>query len=86
MPEVRDQTLSGDLQVEGQNYINCQFSGARLIYRGGTPPGFANCAFDDSNFVFEGAAGQTLNFLRIMAPKATNMREVVLGLIPELRD
>lgn len=85
MAEVRDQTLSGDLDIDGQIYIGCTFQDARLVYEGGVPPGFDNCRFHDSNFVFQGAAGHTLNFLRAMAPRATNMREVVLGLIPELQ-
>lgn len=86
MAEVRDQTLSGDQFVDNHLYVGCTFRNARLIYEGGVPPGFDNCAFQESHFVFQGSAGYTLSFLRQMAPRATNMREVVLGLIPELND
>lgn len=86
MAEVRDQTLSGDQQIDAQVYINCQFEKARLIYEGGVPPGFNNCGFNETNFVFQGPAGYTLSFLRAMAPRATNMRGIVMGLLPELGD
>jgi hypothetical protein len=84
MAEIRDQTLSGVQTLDGNTYINCQFKNARLIYLGGIPPGFGNCAFEDSEFMFDGAAGRTLGFLRAMAPATTNMRHIVLGLLPEL--
>ncbi len=86
MAEVRDQTLSGDQQVDNHVYINCEFLNARLIYEGGVPPGFNNCSFDNANFVFQGPAGYTLSFLRAMSPKETNMRGIVQGLLPELGD
>lgn len=84
MAEIRNQTLSGDMFVDGNTYFDCLFNGARLIYEGGVPPGFSNCTFTDSNFAFQEAAGRTLAFLRAMSPVATNMRPVVLGLLPEL--
>ena len=84
MAEIRDQILTGDLMVDGQVYVSCTFREARLIYEGGVPPGFDNCAFETAHFVFQGPAGNTLNFLRGMAPARTHMRQVVLGLIPEL--
>jgi len=86
MAEVRDQTLSGDHQIDNHVYINCHFLNARMIYEGGIPPGFDNCQFDASNFVFQGPAGYTLSFLRAMAPRTTNMRGIVLDLLPELKD
>lgn len=84
MAEIRNQTLSGDQLVDGNTYIDCVFNDARLIYEGGVPPGFSNSTFTESNFVFQEAAGRTLAFLRAMAPARTNMRPVVLGLLPEL--
>lgn len=36
--EVRDQTLSGDLQVAGQTSFNCQFSDASLNFLRTTSP------------------------------------------------
>ncbi len=85
MAEIKDKTLDGEIALDGQVFRNCQFRNARLVFSGGTPPGFANCTFDNTEFVFDGAAGNTLQFLKAMAPATTNMRQIVLGLMPELR-
>jgi hypothetical protein len=86
MAEIRNQTLSGDQLIDGNTYIDCTFDGARLIYEGGLPPGFLNTSFQNSNFRFQGAAGNTLTFLKAMAPARTGMRHMVQGLLPELYD
>ena len=86
MADIRNQTLSGDQIVDDNVYIDCTFENARLIYEGGVPPGFDNCAFKASHFRFQGPAGYTLSILKTMAPARTGMREMVLGLLPELRE
>lgn len=84
MTQTRDQVLSGEVEIDGATFVNCEFKNARLVFRGGTPPNFNNCRFTQSNFAFYDSAANTLNLLRAMAPQETNMRSVVLGLIPEL--
>ena len=84
MTQTRDQVLNGEVEIDGATFVNCEFKNARLIYRGGTPPNFNNCRFTQSNFAFFDSAANTLDFLRAMAPKETNMRGVVAGLMPEL--
>lgn len=86
MAEIRNQVVTGEQSIDGHLFIDCKFENARLIYQGGPPPGFTNCTFDETNFAFDGAAGRTLSFLKAMAPARTNMREIVLGLLPELKD
>lgn len=86
MAETRNQTLSGEIALDGETYVDVLFKDARLIYRGGVPPRFQNCAFDESSFSFMDSAAHTLNFLRAMSPASSNMRAVVLGLMPELND
>lgn len=86
MAEYRDQTLSGEIALDGNSFINIEFNDAELIYRGGTPPAFDNCRFNRATFNFRDQGGNTLAFLNAMAPATTNMREVVLGLIPALKD
>lgn len=86
MAETTNQTLKGVIKLDGATYRDCEFVDAQLTYEGGTPPNFINCRFTNSNFSFVGSAGNTVNFLRAMAPRASNMREVVLGLMPELKD
>lgn len=84
MAERRDETIRGNVELDETVFVNCAFKDALLVYRGGTPPSFGNCTFTGSRFVFDGAAGNTLNFLRGMAQPQSNMRPVVLGLMPEL--
>jgi hypothetical protein len=83
MSEITSQIVSGEVKLDGKSFKDCEFRNARLIYEGGPPPQFANCRFTDSRFTFQEQAGNTLLFLRAMLPEATNMREVVLGLMPE---
>jgi hypothetical protein len=83
--ETKNQTLKGPVRLDGNTFRDCEFVDARLIYEGGAPPNFINCRFTNSNFAFQEAAGNTVNFLRAMAQPQSNMREVVFGLMPELR-
>ncbi len=83
--EFKDQTLTGEVTLDGNVFINVNFKDAELNYSGGVPPGFDNCRFTNATFSVGGAAGNTLAFLRSMAPASTNMRFVVLGLLPELQ-
>lgn len=85
MAEFKDQTLTGDVALDGNIFRNIQFKEAVLNYAGGQPPRFDNCAFDTTSFSFRDSAASTLHFLRAMAPESTNMRSVVLGLLPELQ-
>lgn len=83
--EFKDQILTGEVTLDGGVFINIDFKDAELNYSGGVPPGFDNCRFTNATFSVDGAAGNTLAFLRSMAPASTNMRFVVLGLLPELQ-
>ncbi len=85
MAETKNQTLKGMVRLDGATFRDCEFVDARLIFEGGLPPNFINCRFTNSHFAFQEAAGNTVNFLRAMAPPQSNMREVVFGLMPELR-
>lgn len=85
MAAHKDTTLSGPINIDDSTFLNVKFENAQLIYSGGTPPGFENCAFNGVTFELKGPAHQTLNFLRSMAPESTRMREVLYGLIPELK-
>lgn len=84
MAEFKDQTLTGDVALDGAAFVNIHFKNAVLNYAGGQPPRFDNCAFDTTSFTFRDSAANTLQFLRAMAPESTNMRSVVFGLMPEL--
>ena len=86
MAEIKDQTLTGRVDLDDNSYVNVVFDGAKLFYEGGKAPTFQNVTFNEGcSFTFQEQAGNTLAFLRSMAPASTNMRFVVQGLIPELQ-
>src|SRR4051812_7917464 len=71
MADVKDKTFGAadEVRIDGNSYTSCTFkAGCSLIYAGGPEPiGFKDCDFSgDVCWVFEGAASQTLNFLRGM--------------------
>jgi hypothetical protein len=52
--------------VDGESFSNCEFTACRLVYSGGPPPELDNCRFTDSEWRFEGAAAQTLAYLKLI--------------------
>jgi hypothetical protein len=84
MAETRNQKIQGRVKLDGKTFTDCEFVDAQLLYEGGLPPNFINCRFDNSNFMFDKEAGNTVQFLRAMANPQSNMRSIVIGLIPEL--
>ncbi len=84
MAETKNQTVKGRVKLDGKTFTDCEFVDAQLVYDGGVAPNFINCRFNNSNFMFDKEAGNTVNFLRAMAHPGSNMRQVVLGLMPEL--
>ena len=85
MAEFKDQTLTGAVTLDDNDFINIDFTDALLNYDGGVPPPFGNCRFNNASFNLGGGGGNRTTLLAMMAPAATNMRPVVLGLIPELQ-
>lgn len=85
LADFKNQTLGGDIALDGNTYVDIVFDGARLVYEGGGIPVFQNCTFmDGCSFTFQEQAGNTLAFIRSMSHPTTNMRFIVEGLIPEL--
>lgn len=46
--------------LDGESFSDCEFRECRLIYRGGEPPVFRDCRFDDCEWKFDDAAARTL--------------------------
>ena len=51
------------VELDGNAYDHCDFKHCILVYRGGSPPRFAQCSFLQYSFQFEDAAGNTLSFM-----------------------
>lgn len=82
--EIADQTLFDRVEVDGAVFRQVIFDGAELVYRGGPMPGFDRCRFLDVTFTFDGAAGETVAFMRALAGANPDLRQVVRDLVPEL--
>ena len=54
------------VMLDGETFSGCEFAACRLVYSGGKPPKFESCRFTDCEWKFEGAAAQTLSYLRLM--------------------
>jgi hypothetical protein len=50
--------------LDGERFSSCEFRDCRLVFRGGEPPLFDDCTFDDCDWRFEGAAANTLAHLK----------------------
>ena len=85
MTEPKRQILQGRIKLDGKTFTNVDFQKAELVYEGGAPPHVIDCTFSEATFAFTGAAGNTTNFLRAMLRPQSNMRQVVLGLMPEIQ-
>ena len=84
MTEIRNQVLEGRQLLDGRTFIDCEFKNAQLVFKGLEQPGFNNCRFTQSRFVFEDSAAVTVNFLRGMLQPQTGMRGFVTGMMPEI--
>lgn len=68
--------------LDGDSFADCEFRNCRLVYAGGPPPSFDRCSFHDCDWRFEGAAQDTLAFLRLMW--GAGAKPTVQGLIKEI--
>lgn len=71
-----DRTFTGRVVLDGGSFERCRFQRATLIYSGGVPPQIANCAFAETTFEFQGAAGRTLGFLQAMAAPSSGLSAI----------
>jgi len=65
MAEFKEKSFENEtLNVDGNNYENCKFKGCTMIYSGGSDTHVNGCSFDDCKWQFDGAAANTMGFLR----------------------
>ena len=79
-----DQTLSGNILLDGASFQRCRFRQAVLIYTGGAPPRIQDCAFEDVAFQFQGAAGRSLALLQAMSAPSSGLKDVFKASFPRL--
>ena len=75
--EIRGQVVRLDYSKhEKKSFIDCT-----LVYAGGLPPTLIDCDFLDSNFVFEGAALNTAQFLGGIANSSGDGKTLILSVL-----
>ena len=52
--------------LDGEDFTDCEFRDCRLVYTGGETPSFQGCRFDGCEWKFEGAAANTLAYLKVV--------------------
>ena len=54
---------SEEIHLDFHHFVGCEFKRCKLIFHGFQPPRLENCKFEEINWHFSSAAGQTLNFI-----------------------
>jgi hypothetical protein len=70
------------VSLDGEFFSDCEFKHCKMIYSGGEVPHFDNCRFEDCDWRFDGAAGRTLEILKIVWGAGAKAR--VQALIKEI--
>jgi hypothetical protein len=61
---VRNKYRNTLVQLDNNEFIDCEFEGCKMEYSGLGPVSLVGCKFTNVSWVFVGAAQNTLNFLR----------------------
>jgi hypothetical protein len=65
------------VDIDGAEFLECEFRSTTLRYSGGEVPHIMRCRFSDTRFAMEGPAARTLAFLRAMASPGSGVQRVV---------
>jgi hypothetical protein len=77
MADFKKQDFTGQSVIlDGNNYEECNFTNAKMVYKGGDLPNLRRCNFGGGTFTMDGPAGRTLQFLQ-----ALSKDPVLVGLI-----
>jgi hypothetical protein len=77
-------TFDGNtIDLDGGEFIACEFRNCKLVYHGGRMPNIESCRFVDSQFARRGAAAETLGFLEML--KAIGEKEAIDKLLATVR-
>ena len=64
LTEIRDQELTGSVEIDGKHFVNCKLENVELRYAGGELPIFENCEAADITWYFQGPALRTIQLLQ----------------------
>jgi hypothetical protein len=71
--------------LDGNEFIDCKFQGCELIYRGGELPKLQRCDFTQCSWKLDGAAKQTILFLRSIYHSGPGGKDLVEGTLRHIR-
>lgn len=61
---IEDKQISDEnVYVDQNEYVHCLFIRCRIIFTGRGPARFERCTFDQCDWVFDGAAEETIQYL-----------------------
>ncbi len=72
------------VDLDGDEFVNCQFDGCTLVYHGGQPPTLTGCGFSNTSIRFDDAAGRTLMFMQAIANPKSGLSDFVKRAFPAL--
>lgn len=75
-----------DVELDGNQYEGCRFDECNLVYAGGPMPSLVGCSFGTFRFVFVGAAGNTITFLKALHGGGGEFTETVNDIIEDIAD
>ena len=85
MANFKKKDFTGEkVTLDGNNYDECNFRNAKLVYGGGPPPNLIRCNFTGSSLDFDGAAANTISLLKALSGDPT-LIWVLYNLMPNLK-
>lgn len=82
--EHKGELLTGRIRLDNASFTGCRFRQATLIYAGMGPTQISGCAFEETQFEFDGPAASTLAFLQAMSAPNSGLRDVVKASLPRM--
>jgi hypothetical protein len=85
MTQYSDENFEGaQVELDGNQYVRCNFNNCTMVYRGGEIPVLQHCNFKGENWRFEDAAERTLILLQNFSRAGSGFEALVRGCFPEL--
>lgn len=77
--------LTGRIELDGNEFIDCVLNNCVFIYSGGPPPRIDGCDIHSPKFEFKGAAENTLRLLQSFSDPKSGFQGVLRNTFPALK-
>lgn len=86
MAVVKEQQIANETVIlDGNQYVQCEFTQCKLVYEGGVVPRLQGCHFVRCTWALEEAARRTTLFLRGIYHSGPGGRELVEQTLRQIR-